>query len=339
MKNLSLTALALAALISAPAAQTSTSPVKKVTLVVNFGEPFIIHDQAVQPFIDMMNALKTEKGFTLSILQKTSTAAQKQTILNDLKNQNVVIWANIGQNSFRDAADQALIESWFKTGRNIGYHATIDHHSYWKFWEDLHNGSGFQGHGNGTFSLDNDPEMDGIPALGKMWTEHALGRGSIIQATEIYTLNVYPRGKEGVKVMQTLAAPQQKREFTWHRTIGTGRYIFTCLGHSAADFAGDWLKKATWGWMEYMAGKYDETTSATLPGQPKAFGIEHANGAVTVNSERDFTAEIRDVKGAVVLSRRGFDTGRYSLEGFKPGIYFVKVKGTQGFKSQRVFVR
>lgn len=338
MKIKALSFLALAALISAPAAQTTVKYVTKVTLVVNFGEPYIIHDQAVQPFINMMNALKTEKGFELAILQKTSTAAQKQAILNDLKNQSVVIWANIGQNSFRDAADQALIESWFKTGRNIGYHATIDHHSYWKFWEDLHNGSGFQGHGNGTFALDNDPEMDAIPALGRMWTDHNLGRGSIIQATEIYTLNVYPRGKEGVKIMQTLAPPQQKREFTWHRTIGTsGKYIFTCLGHSSADFAGDWLKKATWAWMEYMAGKYETTSLAS--GQSKPFGIEHSAGLVTVHSQKEFQFEVRDIRGAVVLSRRGENMGSYSLAGLKPGIYFTKVKGAEGTRSMRVFVR
>jgi hypothetical protein len=337
MKTLPLSVLALAALISAPFAQTQTL-IKKVTLVVNFGEPFIIHDQAVQPFINMMNAMKTEKGFELTILQKTTAAAAKQTALNELKNQDVVLFANIGQNSFREASERALIEKFFTDGgRAIGFHATIDHHSYWPFWTDLHNGSGFQGHGTGTFTLDNDPEMAKIPALGKMWEDHKLGRATITASTEIYSLNVYPRGKEGVTVMQTLASPQQKREFTWHRDIEKGKYIFTCLGHSANDFVGDWLKKGIWGWMEYLKGKY-EPTSALAPAQPKAFGIEHAAGVVTVNSKSGFTAQIRDVRGAVVLSSRGHDMARYSLAGFQPGIYFVKVRGAQGEKSQRVLV-
>lgn len=338
MKTIPLSVLALAALISAPAAQTQTL-IKKVTLVVNFGEPFIIHEQAVQPFINFMNAMKTEKGFELTILQKTTTAAAKQAALNELKNQDVVLFANIGQNSFKEASEQAIIEKFFmEGGRAIGFHATIDHHSYWPFWTNLHNGSGFQGHANGTFKLDIDPEMEKIPSLARMWEDHKLGVGTITAATEAYTLNVYPRGKEGVTVMNTIATLGPKREFTWHRTIGTGKYIFTCLGHAANDFVGDWMKKATWGWMEYLKGKY-ETPTALLPEQRPAFGIEHAAGAVTVHSERDFSAEIRDVRGAVVLSRRGQDMGRYSLEGFQPGLYFVKVRGAQGMKSLRVLVR
>lgn len=338
MKKTTLSALALSALLAASAAEAA---IKKVTLVVNFGVAFIIHDQAVQPFINMMNALKTEKGFELTIMQGTDNAATRQAALNNLKSQDVVLFANIGQNSFTSAADRTLIEKFLSEGgRAIGYHATIDHHSYWKWWEDLHNGSGFQAHANGTYQLDIDPEMSRIPALTRMWEDHKLGVGKIIQATEVYTLNVYPRGKTGVTVMNTVPGPgtPANREFTWHKTIGEGKYIFTCLGHSSADFAGDWLKKATWGWMEYLNGKYDEVTSIG-PGMKQPFGIRHSDRTLTVHSERDFTGEIRDVKGSIVLSLRGQDMGSWSLEGFEPGIYFVKVRGTEGVKSLRMVVR
>lgn len=142
-------------------------------------------------------------------------------------------------------------------------------------------------------------------------------------------------------MMQVVAPPNNalaKHDFTWHRAIGQGKYIFSCLGHGPNDFIGDWLKKATWAWMEYLNGKYDAPT-ALRPGQRPPFGVAYSAGTVTVHSERAFTAEIRDVRGSVVMSRRGHDEGSYSLAGRKPGIYFVKVRGTQGMKSLRVLVR
>lgn len=337
MKRIPLSVLALAALISVPAAQVQTL-IKKVTLVVNFGEPYIIHEEAVTPFINFFNTMKTEKGFELTILQKTTAASAKQTILNELKNQDVVIFANIGQNSFKEASERTIIENFFKDGgRAIGFHATIDHHTYWPFWTDLHNGSGFQGHGNGTFTLDNDTEMSRIPALGKMWEDHQLGTAAITTSTEIYSLNVYPRGKEGVTVMQTLAAPQQKREYTWHKTVGTGKYIFSCLGHGAADMAGGWMKKAVWGWMEYLKGKYDVTS---VEGKPVASpnSMERTGNSLRVNFTKNYSLVVRNVKGENVILKSGSGIAEYDLSGMQPGFYVASVKSAVGSQVMKLVI-
>ncbi|MEO7958735.1 MAG: ThuA domain-containing protein, partial [Fibrobacteria bacterium] len=132
--------------------------IKKVTLFVNFGGGAILHEQAITPFKNTLTALKTEKGFELTISEKSNTAAQKAAALNALKDQDVVLFANTGENSFTSTADQALLQTFFENGgKAIGFHASIDHHKYWKWWEDLHNGSGFQGHGSKPFKLNVDP--------------------------------------------------------------------------------------------------------------------------------------------------------------------------------------
>ena len=245
-------------------------------LVIDYGDGTAdAHSWAVPYFVGMMNALSTEHQFTLTTTQQQDPAAQKQAALADMKNQDVVLFPNIGNQAFPNVADQAIIESFFENGgKAIGYHATSDTHhgGYWPWWTDsLHDGSFYIGMDKNTFSLDMDPEVNNVPALKKMWEDNSLGAPNISPSTEILFLNKYPRGKPGITIMQTVAPPRSVHEFTWLKNwpSGGGQYIYTCMGHGPEDFVGDWMKKSTWAWMQYLNGKYDAVSAL---GRPKLDG-------------------------------------------------------------------
>ena len=105
-----------------------SAEVKKAMLVVNYGDGTAIEHVATVPaFVAMMTALSTEHSFTLTITKKGDPTAQKQAALADMKNQDVVLFANIGNLAFTNVADQAIIQDFFANGgKAIGYHATID---------------------------------------------------------------------------------------------------------------------------------------------------------------------------------------------------------------------
>lgn len=320
---------------------TAEAEIKKVTLFVNYGGGAILHEQAIVPFKNTLNAMQAEKGFQLTISEKSNTAAQRAAALNNLKDQDVVLFANIGENSFTNTADQALIEKFFMDGgKGMGFHATIDHHKYWKWWEDLHNGSGFQGHSNGAFKLTSDAEMSRIPALKKMWDENQLGEPNI-SSTEIYTLNVYPRGKTGVTMMQT-APPLTgvpSHDFTWHKQIGKGEYIFTCLGHAAADFNGGWMQKALWAWMLYLNGAYAPTHLVDGKHAAKPNTMELAGNNLRVNFAKTYSLVVRNVKGEKVLLKSGLGATEYDLSGMQPGFYVAHAKSAAGSQVLRMLVK
>ncbi|MEO7427633.1 MAG: hypothetical protein ABI036_20785 [Fibrobacteria bacterium] len=105
-----------------------SAEIKKVMLVINYGDGTAIeHIEAVPAFTSMMNALSTEKGFTLTTTKKGDPAASKQAALAAMKDQDVVLFANIGNLAFTNTADQAIIKAFFANGgKAIGYHATSD---------------------------------------------------------------------------------------------------------------------------------------------------------------------------------------------------------------------
>jgi hypothetical protein len=244
-------------------------------------------------------------------------------------------------NSFQSTTDQTLIQDFFMNGgKGLGYHASIDHHMYWKWWSDLHSGGTFQGHGNSAFKLDMDPEMKKIPALQKMWDDNALGAPNISN-TEIYTLTAYPRGKEGVTMMQTVAPPNNAipvHDFTWHKKIGAGEYIFSCLGHGPGDFTGGWLQKATWAWMQYLNGAYNATTLDKRAKDLNANSIGFSGRKLEVRNAGSYSLKIMNVEGATVFSESGKGARTFNLAGLESGYYFVNLKGTAGSHSLRVLV-
>jgi hypothetical protein len=211
---------------------------------------------------------------------------------------------------------------------------------YWKWWTDLHSGGTFQGHGNSAFKLNTDVEMKKIPALQKMWDDNALGEPNISN-TEIYTLTAYPRGKEGVTMMQTVAPPNNAipvHDFTWHKKIGSGEYIFSCLGHGPGDFTGGWMQKATWAWMEYLNGKYNPTTELKNKLALESNSIRFSGRKLDVRNAGSYSLRITDIRGATVFTESCQGTRSFNLAGFKSGYYFVKVKGSTGSHTLRVLV-
>jgi len=322
-----------------------SAEVKKVMLVIDYGDGTALqHSEAAPSFVAMMNALSSEHQFTLTITQKKDSAAQKQAALADMKNQDVVLFANIGYLAFTNVADQAIIKSFFANGgKAIGYHATIDshHQGYWPWWTDsLHDSSYFVGHPNTTFSLNMDPEVNNVPALKKMWEDNSLGTANISASTEIMDLNKYPRGKPGITIMQTVAPPQTVIESSWLKKwpSGGGEYIYTSLGHGANDFVGDWLKKGTWAWMQYLNGKY-ETVSAL--GRPKLDGdaIAFSANNLDVSYAKPYSVKVMNLNGAVMLSKNGQGNHNYDLNGLQPGLYFVKVSGPSNAKVKRILIK
>jgi len=322
-----------------------SAEIKKVMLVINYGDGTAIeHIEAVPAFTTMVNALKTEHAFTLTITKKGDPAAQKQAALADMKNQDVVLFANIGNQAFTNTADQAIIKSFFASGgKAIGYHATTDsfHGGYWPWWTDsLNDGSYFVGHGNNTFSLNMDPEVNNVPALKKMWEDNSLGTANISASTEIYDLNKYPRGKKGITIMQTVAPPRTVHDFTWLKEwpSGGGQYIYTCLGHGANDFVGDWLKKGTWAWMQFLNGKYNPTP---ILGRPNldADAVAFSANNLDVSYEKPYSVKVMNLNGAVVLSKNGQGNHSYDLTSLKPGFYFVKVSGPSNVKVKRILIK
>jgi type 1 glutamine amidotransferase len=323
-------------------AKPSFAVIKKVTLFINYGEGAILHSEAIDIFKNTINALKTEKGFELVISEQTNTAAQKALALSNLKTMDVVLFVNVGMSSFKSIAEQTLVESFFmEGGKGIGFHASIDHHMYWPWWTNLHNGSGYSGQGQSAFKLIADAEMNRIPALKKMWDDNNLGDPNF-STTELYTLNFYPRGKEGVTVMQTVAAPNNAvpvQDFTWHKKIGAGEYIFSCLGNGPADFSGGWFQKATWAWMEYLNGKYNLSTELKNKIDLESNPIRFSRRKLEVKNSGSYSLKIMNVEGATVLSEAGRGTQSFNLSGFKSGCYFVKLEGLAGSHSLRVLVK
>lgn len=337
LKTMTKTTLLLSLVFSTT---TTFAVIKKVTLFLNFGA--VAHESAFESFRNTMTALKNEKNFELTISEQSNTTAQKAAALNNLKSMDVVIFANTGWNSFQSVTDQKLIEDFFmQGGKGIGYHASVDHHTYWTWWTNLHNGSGFIGHGNSAFRLTADAEMSKIPALKKMWDDNNLGDPNISN-TEIYTLNVYPRGKTGVTMMQTVAPPNNAtpvHDFTWHKKIGAGEYIFSCLGHGAGDFTGGWLQKATWAWMEYLNGKYNPVAIEERAKELNANSIGFSGRKLEVRNAGSYSLKIMNVEGATVLSEATSGANSFNLAGFKSGYYFVKVQGSTGSHTLRVLLK
>jgi hypothetical protein len=319
--------------------------VKKVMLVVNYGDGTAIeHIEAVPSFVNMMTALSTEHSFTLTVTKKGDPTASKQAALTAMKDQDVVIFANIGNLAFSNAADQAVIQSFFSNGgKAIGYHATSDSHhgNYWPWWTDsLNDGSYFVSHGSNTFSLNMDPEVSTVPELKKLWDDNSLGTANITASTEIYDLNKYPRGKKGITIMQTVAPPQTVHEFTWLKKwpSGGGEYIYTCLGHGANDFVGDWLKKGTWAWMQFLNGKYNAVSAL---GRPKLDGdaLAFSENRLDVSYVKPYSVKILNLNGAVILSKNGQGNQSYDLNVLKPGLYFAKVSGPSNANTKRILIK
>ncbi|GEM_PF-2752880 len=336
-------AKAAVVLLSLLCGQSAHADVKKVTLFVNYGEGAILHSGAVQSFVNMMTALKTEKAFTLTISQQTDPAAQKQAALNEMKNQDVVLFANIGANSFTNVADQAVIQTFFRNGgKGIGYHASSDsfHGGYWPWWTDsLHNGAYFVSHADQAFVLNTDPELNNNIPLKKMWDDNSLGNPSIAQ-TEIYALQLYPRGKPGITIMQNVAPPNTVHEFTWLKKFGTGggEYIYTCLGHGPNDFVGDWLKKATWAYMQYLNGKY-APTSLKPSLELNSNSVNFAANKLDVRFANAYSVRVYDVKGETAFARNGRGIQGFDLAGMQPGLYFIKIKSAKASYSVRALIK
>jgi hypothetical protein len=322
-----------------------SAEVKKVMLVINYGDGTAIqHEEAAPSFMAMMNALGNEHQFALTITQKKDSAAQRQAALADMKNQDVVLFANIGNQAFSNVADQAIIQSFFENGgKAIGFHATIDawHGGYWPWWTNtLHDSSYFIGHPFDKFSMDMDPEVNNVPALKKMWEENSLGTANISATTEIFDLNKYPRGKPGITILQTIARPRRAQEASWLKKwpVGGGEYIYTSLGHGANDFVGDWLKKGTWAWIQYLNGKYEMTPVLGRPkldGDALAFSANHLD----VSYARPYSVKVMNLNGAVILSKNGQGNQSYDLNGLKPGLYFAKVSGPSNARVKRILIK
>jgi len=185
-----------------------------------------------------------------------------------------------------------------------------------------------------------DPEVENVPALKRMWDENSLGTADISAMTEIMDLNKYPRRKPGITIMQTLAPPRTVREFTWLKKwpSGGGEYIYTCMGHGANDFVGDWLKKATWAWMQYLSGKYEEVPVLGRPkldGDALAFSANH----LTVSFAKPYSVKVMNQNGAMILTKNGQGNRSYDLSGLQPGFYFVKISGPSNAKVKRILIK
>jgi hypothetical protein len=173
-----------------------------------------------------------------------------------------------------------------------------------------------------------------------MWEVNNLGDPNISQ-TEIYTLSSYPRGKEGVTMMQTVAAPNNAvpvHDFTWHKKIGTGEYIFTCLGHGPGDFTGGWLQKAIWAWMEYLNGKYDPVTMVN--GKPKLKPDSEVFDGTSLDMDygKDYSMRLVDVAGKTVMSASARGYRSFSMAGIRPGLYFLSINAASGSHTRSLIV-
>src|SRR6185369_8530316 len=139
--------------------------------------------------------------------------------------------------------------------------------------------------------------------------------------------------------MQTVAPPRTVHEFTWLKDwpVGGGKYIYTCLGHGANDFVGDWLKKGTWAWMQYLNGKYEDVSAL---GRPKLDGdaISFSTNRLDVSYEKPYSVNVMNLNGAVILSKNGQGNKSYDLSSLKPGFYFVKVSGPSNAKVKRILI-
>jgi len=374
--------MALAACTAAPSfSQTkpaeSTSKVKKVLHYTKVGG--WVHTDGIKDLTDVLNVLSKKKGFTV-----THTADQAQINLANLKTYSAIIWDNNvnGGASIPDvAARQAVIDYVTAGGGWLLVHGAGDHQNTWPALQTLL-GTTFSTHGDqGAGDITFDAEAKAHKELKFMIQD--LPPMARITKDEWYAFQNTVRGKAGVTVVAIAGngpanvllplgdnSKPADHTYIWAKDMGTGRTLYTAIGHGANQLyaqADSFSTKNVWENLRYVAGDYKngctnksagakyDSTARVDDGSCGITGIGSFSGTTRDELSVDFSAfksqrvtlpfthsgkysiELRNAVGSLVW--KGTDLEQPALEINKPlrsGIYYLKAASGKNTASQKV---
>lgn len=360
----------------------STSRVKKVLHYTKCGG--WLHEDGQRDLTAIMNLLAARKGF-----QVVHSADVSALNLTNLKTFSAIVWDNNvdGGGSVPDnAARQAVLDYVNQGGGWLLVHGAGDHKNNWAGLQGVigttFSTHGAQGAGDVTFDAEGKAHKElkymvqDLPPVAKFTKD------------EWYAFQNTMRGKPGVTVVAIAGngpsnvilpyadgSKPEDKTYVWAKEMGTGRTLYTAVGHGGNQLyaqADSFATKAIWENLRYVAGdfkngctnksatNYDSTArvdngtcvgGTTGIGSVGQFGKTVSELSVDFSSFKSqrvtmpfthsgtFSLEMRDARGALVW--KGADLESSSLQINKPmrsGVYYLKAVNGKNTATQKVIL-
>lgn len=353
----------------------STSKVKKVLRYTKWSG--YLHDLGQRDLLAVLNTLRTEKGFEL-----VNQASDAALTADYLKQFQVIIWDNnvdAGASVPSTSARTAILDYVNNGGGWVMVHGAGDHRDSWPAYRDAL-ATTFSDHGaQGPADLVMDqqglthPElkymMDGWPATVRFTKDEWYSfKNTVRGKPNTFVIATAKNGATGV--LNPVRDGSNDHTYVFARFLGTGRLLYTALGHGGNDFynqASGFAAKAFWENMRFAAGDYingctvvgnanydanarvlDQTKCAPSTGLAGTGHIKDhlviSRGNMKVNvaftHAETFTVKVRDVKGAKVWEKTlPAGTTEIALDqGIKGGVYFVEARSGRNVANQRILL-
>jgi type 1 glutamine amidotransferase len=271
-------ALAVAALVTAVgtyAQAPANSKLKKVLVLDKSQGGAGGHLESRRDLNLALNALATEKGFTVTIIGQNDPASKIATefsAANLATYQAVLFSNNDGVHAQLNATEKANFEAYVKNGGGfIPIHAASAFISGWTWITDVLVESFYGPHGSNQPTANVIHDVDGL----KDGTEtKGIFKGltaPLAFLDEYYSFRASPRGKPGVTVLlrvdeATFSKPVNgpmgaDHPVAWSKTDGKGRILHLTMGHSWSTnnvytAKNNYLKNFLYGSLRYAAGDY-----------------------------------------------------------------------------------
>lgn len=358
----------------------TTSKVKKVLHYHKVGG--WVHEDGIRDMTAVMNVLSKQKGFTV-------THTEDPAVLNlaNLKTYSAIIWdnnVNGGGSVPQEANRQAVMDYVNQGGGWLLVHGAGDHQNSWPGLQTVI-GTTFSTHGaQGAGDITFDAEAKAHKELKYMLQD--LPPSARITKDEWYSFQNTLRGKTGVTVIAIAGggtaqvilplADNSKPEdhtYMWAKEMGTGRTLYTALGHGGNQLyaqADSFAVKTLWENLRYVAGdykngctnksaqNYDSTarienntctgisgigagqfgkTISELSVDFSAFKSQRVSMPFTYSGK--YSLEMRDAMGSLVW--KGSDLEKSTLEINKPirsGVYYLKAVNGKNTATQKVIL-
>lgn len=361
--------------------EVTTTKVKKVLHYYKIGG--WRHEDGIKDMTAILNRLAAQKGFTV-------THSEVTTVLNlaNLKTFNAIVWDNNvdGGGSVPEAAARTAVIDYVNQGGGwLLVHGAGDHKNNWPALQTTI-GTTFSTHGDqgaGDITFDNEAKahkelkymIQDLPAVAKFTKD------------EWYAFQNTMRGKAGVTVVAIAGngpanvilpyadnSTAADHTYMWAREMGTGRALYTALGHGGNQLyaqADSFATKTMWEHLRYVAGDYkngctnktagnydstarvDNGTCTNVTGIGGVIGSGKTMTDLSVDfsafkSQRvtmpfthsgKFSLEMRDAMGSLVW--KGSDLENSSLEINKPmrsGVYYLKAVNGKNTATQKVIL-
>jgi type 1 glutamine amidotransferase len=219
----------------------------------------------------MMQDIATQCGFTLEITKDATPLTA-----SNLKNYDVVVFNNVGNNPF-NATQQAAFQSYmYNGGGYVGWHASDANHYTWPWYVDTFMCADINGHGGVTplpISLDNLTN----PCISGVFCNNIIPKRTLQDTTmadEWYYWKPDPTKNLNVKVLGWVLENGVKRPMMWcqefKKSTIPGRMWYSNCGQSNSGsnnfYTNSWFKQSVINGLRWAA-KLDLACTDVKPGQ------------------------------------------------------------------------